>query len=262
MNDPTDAREAGRRLLAGPFLGEFGWELFCWQARLRRISRERGYENAYVYCRPGHESLYEDFAEVNVFPPNPASDRAKDRTYAVIPANQRIVNYRKSWTRHECERSGFFDQEFLRLGKPMSAAPRVVVHARSRTHERQKNWPKEHYEALIQRLQALGHGVAVIGTQADSHSFDIEETLDFRGRSLRDVCDLLAGAKCIIGTSSGPMHLAALCGCPQVVFTDASNAERYRSHWNPFGVEVRFPRGDWQPEVAEVVAETVVLLGP
>ncbi len=26
-------------LLAGPWVGEFGWELFCWQGHLRRISK-------------------------------------------------------------------------------------------------------------------------------------------------------------------------------------------------------------------------------
>ena len=32
-------RPWGRRLIAGPFVGEIGWELFGWQARLRRLSK-------------------------------------------------------------------------------------------------------------------------------------------------------------------------------------------------------------------------------
>jgi hypothetical protein len=252
---------AKTRLIAGPFLGEFGWELFCWQGRLRRISKERSYEKTYVYCRPGLESLYEDFAEVNVSPPNVKGKRGQDKTYDVIKANKRIVRYKKFWTRGECERNGFFEQEFIKFGNPIDGAPQIVIHPRARRHRPKNNWPKERYEALVRRYQAIGFRVGVIGTAEESHALDNAEIVDYRGRSIRDVCDLLAGARCIVGTSSGPMHLAALCGCPQVAFTDASNVQRYERHWNPFDVAVRIPQGGWQPAVDEVVESTIALIG-
>jgi ADP-heptose:LPS heptosyltransferase len=253
-------RKTGRSLLAGPFLGEFGWELFCWQARLRQMSRSGEYQKTYVYCRPGHECLYEDFAEVNTVPPSVTAENSKDRTYRVIRANRRLVHYVKTWTREECEQNGFFDQQFVRLGKPVEGAPEIVVHARSRAHRKRANWPKHRYDALIRHYLALGFRVAVIGTQTDSLRFDYDGIVDYRGRPLRDVCDLLASAQVIVGTSSGPMHLAALCGCAQVVFTDDSNAERYRDHWNPFRVAARIPPGGWHPTVRDVIAETLELI--
>jgi hypothetical protein len=45
---------------------------------------------------------------------------------------------------------------------------------------------------------------------------------------------LLANADIVIGPSSGPMHLASLCGAPHVTWTDkASTKRRYLGGWNP-----------------------------
>ena len=61
---PAFLRPWGRRsktLFAGPWLGEFGWELLCWQGFVRKVSR--GYERTVVYCPAGREALYADFAD-------------------------------------------------------------------------------------------------------------------------------------------------------------------------------------------------------
>ena len=48
-------------LLAGPWIGEFGWELFCWQAFVRKQSRK--FDKTIVISRPGNKFIYEDFAD-------------------------------------------------------------------------------------------------------------------------------------------------------------------------------------------------------
>ena len=63
-----------------------------------------------------------------------------------------------------------------------------------------------------------------------------------------DLTSLLISAKCIIGESSGAMHLASLYGCPQMIwadwhtshFTRDENFLRYTEYWNPFGTPVEF----------------------
>ena len=50
-----------QKIIAGPFVGEFGWKLFCWQAHLRYLSKI-GYEIT-VVDNPNHKILYKDFAE-------------------------------------------------------------------------------------------------------------------------------------------------------------------------------------------------------
>ena len=56
-----------KHLLAGPWVGEFGWELFVWQAYIRSLSEI--YDETYVICRKSSEPLYKDFTDkfINIF---------------------------------------------------------------------------------------------------------------------------------------------------------------------------------------------------
>jgi len=76
----------------------------------------------------------------------------------------------------------------------------------------------------------------------------------------------MSNAKVIVGESSGPLHLASLCACPQVVITHAikedsldgkRNRDRYETLWNPFRTPVTvLDRWGWNPKVG-AVAEAV-----
>ena len=46
-------------LVAGPFLGEFGWELMQWQGYIRQLSKF--YKHVIVYGRASSAFLYKDF---------------------------------------------------------------------------------------------------------------------------------------------------------------------------------------------------------
>ena len=50
-----------KRLIVGPWSGEFGWELFAWQAYIRSLSEH--YEKTTVICRPLSHAIYADFAD-------------------------------------------------------------------------------------------------------------------------------------------------------------------------------------------------------
>ena len=52
-----------KRLIVGPYVGELGWELFCFQARIRELSKQ--FNETQVFCKKGHSILYSDFAIVN-----------------------------------------------------------------------------------------------------------------------------------------------------------------------------------------------------
>ena len=68
----------GQILLAGPWVGEFGWELMGWQARLRFLSKT---SDVIVACQMGHESLYQDFAkDIVYFDPPQGSPNMWTRT--------------------------------------------------------------------------------------------------------------------------------------------------------------------------------------
>jgi ADP-heptose:LPS heptosyltransferase len=112
----------------------------------------------------------------------------------------------------------------------------------------------------------MDHGVkmASIGTQA----YYPKITADLRNIPLNETADLLAGAKLAIGPSSGPMHLASLCGTRHIVWTDdkfwsaakMNNRTRYESMWNPLKTPCTVvDQYGWDPPVA--VITSLVLKG-
>ena len=79
--------------------------------------------------------------------------------------------------------------------------------------------------------------------------------------------DLLASARLCVGPSSGPMHLASLCGCTHLVWCGGPKGEwkRTRAHylksWNPHGTAVRaYAHGSWQPKLEKVRDWTAAFL--
>ena len=84
---------------------------------------------------------------------------------------------------------------------------------------------------------------------------------DLRGTPLKDLADYIAGAKVVVGQSSGLMHFALMCGTPVIVWGDDRSyfgeklERRYKETWNPFKTDVRWIRANWQPEPEEVINE-------
>jgi len=149
---------------------------------------------------------------------------------------------------------------FIRYGTPRAEwAGALVVHARDRGHVPMRNWPQGHWHKLARRIfrEGLAPQIICIGTR--DHALGVEGALDMRDAPLQRQMDVLASALLAIGPSSGPMHLASLCGCPHVVWCGGGAAERsttvgrYRSGWNPHGTPVHaHPYASWQPEFKTV----------
>ena len=64
-----------RKLFAGPWIGEFGWELFCWHGVIRKIKKKYPYLEIVCGTRPGRDFLYEDFAEIVHYDPQCSADQ-------------------------------------------------------------------------------------------------------------------------------------------------------------------------------------------
>ena len=50
-----------KMLIAGPWVGEFGWELFCWQGVVRKASKD--YDAICIIARPGKQAMYIDILD-------------------------------------------------------------------------------------------------------------------------------------------------------------------------------------------------------
>ena len=255
-------------LLAGPFLGELGWELFCWQGYVRAKSKD--FDKTIVISRPLNKHLYEDFAEVVEFDPESNLTEAWGCNNAKSP-NELIkkVKEEKGVTAilfgdfdigYRCQTDGlhtlsdkFKEQIFYQYGN-LSSLPftiDVVIHARNKDTGEFRNWSKDKWQQLVDKLNKEHDlHIACIG---GSDSFHLENTEDMRMIEMNKLTNVLHSSNMIVGPSSGPLHLASLCGTKQIVWSTEHNRKRYENDWNPFNSEVVFYSDeDWDPSVDSI----------
>jgi hypothetical protein len=249
-------------LIAGPWVGEFGWELFAWQGVLRNMAE--GYKRIIIYGRPGHEALYADFMdEYREFIPqgNEPNMWLNEGTTIEVPRHDK----RALWI--QPQQLAFMpnapQQAFIRYGGEKQRNGVLVYHARylDKYGSDYMNWGKDNWEKLLERYGPI----ICIGSKGGALYAGGE---DMRGAPLFEVIDLLAEAETLVGPSSGPIHLGSLCGTPHVVWSGhIVNKGRYENWWNPLKTRVRTimpedspwtEKKQWQPtpdEVAEEVAQ-------
>lgn len=243
--------------LFGPWIGEFGWELMTWQAWCRKKSRE--FDKSYVCSFPDMAPLYEDFA---TFIPHDHPTRAlnwhEEKNYSKakfdIPTDitDQFIPPKKYRT----------GGEFIRFGRKREEPGRFrfLIHARG-IGRGGKDYPLDQWGKIVELIKKdLPGEIASIGTERDHHIPGTEKLLSI---PLNDLMDHMAGAQCVIGQSSGVMHLSSLCTTPHVVWGDSKTYfnemldRRYNTTWNPFKTPNSFIfDDDWIPG-PEVVAMEV-----
>ena len=238
-------------LIAGPFLGEFGWELMQWQGYIRQLSQF--YKKTIVYGRASSSYLYKDF--VSEFRELDASSWDSD-AYEL-----KNFNYTK-WAEefegqdilladNRCkELQGLLHQKFITFGKKKKENEfDLIIHARqipAREGSKKKvlrNWPIDSWENVCNSLSHLK--IAAVGIKELSYA--PRNALDLRGIETEKLCSILASSKCCVGPSSGLMHLASLCKTPHLVWTSEHNGSkrfggvsyRYQRSWNPHSTKVK-----------------------
>lgn len=225
------------RLAAGPWVGEFGWELMSWQGYLRKLAKQ--FDEVIVCGQGGHDYFYRDFASEYI-----PYDRSgtKDCWWAArSPEDDKVIRNlrRKGRLIRPYGLIPFTEQTFIKFGDAAQGkAADILVHARRPIGKRPGHaWPLDKWDVLVERLRAAGLSVAAIGTAADCP----KGAEDRRGLPMAHLVDDIAASALVIGPSSGPMHLASLCGTPHLVWTGtehysairANNRMRYESKWNP-----------------------------
>lgn len=263
-------------LLAGPWVGEFGWELFCWHSYVRALSNY--YDETVCVSVPHSKFMYKDFCSKFIeFTPN--RGEYKDSFYKVgfnlrpeemkkilsdadlDPSDKKITMFSPRRI-GDPPRTHYKDKfkfgkytiapKYIKFGEQLlNQKEEIIFHARNRSLRPQDNWPAEKWNQLAQKLLSEGHKVSSIGLKKES--LHVDGTEDKRECKQQNLLNTLANAKCIFGPSSGAMHLASLCGCPQIVWTTDYNLDRYTKNWNPFDTKVVFLSSHgWQPSVEYV----------
>lgn len=255
-------------LYAGPWVGEFGWELCWWNPLVRHMAGQ--FDRTVVASHAASEYLYE-FADEFI----PLQSKDHSFCNGTLLGDDPKVSADKHLRPHEI----FDDDKVIRRfrfrpsrrwrwrGMPLAwrglssqpTASPVDVMCAFRPPKNMaygKDYPISMCRELVDSLLASGLTVACFGG-TDNHGFD--GTVDLRGRPLEEQCSALSAAKCAVGPSSGTMHLASLCGCPHVTwFTPRTHPHlnmRYKLQWNPFGTPVAFLEG--HPPTPAAIAAAV-----
>jgi hypothetical protein len=257
-----------KNIIAGPWLGEFGWELMRWQGVFRKLAYD-GW-NVYMIARDGHQELYKDYVK-EFIPAESLGFNTKGET-----DGWRINNEVPSLTMDQknaiCSSAKYVSaavcmqmskQEFIKYGEDSFCLRYpIIIHARATQKGGTdiRNWPREKWEELVARLVKIGtFPIACIGSKEGAMCFD--NCIDKRGENLINTVDILQCCNLVIGPSSGPMHLASLCGTPHLVWTDdkfwgscnGTNRQRYETNWNPLGTKtIILDEDNWQPSVDTV----------
>jgi len=259
-------------IIIGPDSIEMGWMLeFIGRAR----KKAEAYKNVIIYCEEGNEYLYEDFGTEYITFPKKKGWRDRwffcgkrldvpkllRETYPTakyyMPTRKHCVSDVSKFVKYGHEDDGYkFD---------------VLIHARNiergdwidRVCGGNHNWGGGNYVELLKHLK--GCSVASIGSR--DGALHIKGTEDRRGIHFQALCGTMNKAKVIVGESSGPMHLASLCGLKHVVITHArpeksiggkNNKWRYRKGWNHLGTECAIIEHNmWRPSVVDVAIKTL-----
>ena len=264
-------------IIFGPWIGEFGWELFAWQAYCRTLSRR--YDFCIVISRPGNSYLYDDFCDLYISYEPDLSGVVDSHTNSAVTdfngqeflsatvSREILESYNWDWVpptkighppynhwRSAVLIPGFGEiipQYKLYRGNSAGSSADILIHARNRKIREIDNWHLKKWEYVVDKLTSR-FSIACIGHK--SSSLLIDGTHDYRDMDLKFIAGLMRSAKCIVGPSSGPLHLASLSGCPQVWWTSnpRQNFARYTSAWNPFQIESSMISGE-DPDSNEVI---------
>lgn len=268
-------------LFCGPWFGEFGLEII-WAAGARYAAHLREFDKVIACSWPGHEALYADFADEYVAHDIQCiacgahgikgTQPSPDTIHAYIPHGATLFPAVETHVDEEhagnvfkppmCSLDGKHNlAEFVRYGTRRSCfQDALVLHARNRSDwGEDRNWPPARWTELGRELK--DHRLISIGSR--DGAYRVAGSEDMRGIPLADLMDLLASARLIVGPSSGPMHLAALCGTPMVVWVGYTGRkqdiliERYATAWNPHATPLTILVAEqWMPSAA-TVAENV-----
>ena len=267
-------------LAAGPYAGEFGFEIMTWQANIRRLAK--GKDRVLIGCRPESRALYEDFA--TSFWDVPSNSFAAENTSGCrrLDGGEKGLRrgFRAAIPKGSCVVEPSIckpqDGDFIRYGinHAVTYGYDVVIHPRymlkgTPPADCRRSTPMDWWDKLVWALNDNRLSIAAIGLT--SCSLALTGVVDMRGMGLKFVMNPLASSRCMVGPSSGPAHLSALCGIPQVVWTDGthvggydgtSNITKLEKTWNPFGTPARIlhvsqkdnPKQYWIPDLDWVVA--------
>ena len=128
-------------------------------------------------------------------------------------------------------------------------------------HRPDKRWPAEKYGALAAILAERGIRPVVIGSAAEAPlaatiRAACPDALDLTGQTdIADIFGLASRAALAVGNDTGPMHFAALAGCPSVVLFSRASDPALTA---PRGLHGEWPRLLRVPDLTMLSVDDVI----
>jgi hypothetical protein len=259
-----------RNLLAGPYAGEFGYELMQWQGFVR--ARRPHYEQVHMLTYPGRDYLYEgctvhyhdiDLKKAGYWYGRLNPQEARRMAHAKA-AEIGLKDYDIFETSLLCTRYHkmlFWRQEFRLLEEPplVEKPYDVLFHFRAVQKDgpdHVKNYSPALADELVRRCLDQGLSVACFGHPA--YAYSPVGCADLRRLDLRESVAAISSARLAVGEASGGMHLANACGKPTVIWGDGQWRIDPALRWNPFRVPIYVVTvATWRP-APEQVCESIV----
>ena len=243
------------------YSGELGWELMVWQGFIRKAAED--FDEVHGVCFEPFKHLYEDFTDKLYFatPKERHTQPAHDTPPHIVEKINELINDKdielnvfdsrqtpSYWNRQQVA-------TYKSYKKKLKKKYDAVLHLRNMEHRPEDNGDPEWNKKLINRLLSEGKKIALIGTSKGS--CDVDFPVDkFYDKPLSEVIKVINQSKVVIGHSSGPMHLAALCEAEIIVWHNQENwagknvSQRYTKDWNPFNNKVNYLT---EPSVEDIV---------
>jgi hypothetical protein len=258
-----------RYLIAGPYAGEFGWELMQWQGYVR--ARRPHYEQVHVISYPGRDYLYEGCSvHYHDIPLQAAGHRygtlspRQSRAMAEAKAQELGLRNYDVFSPHllctQYHKRLFVKQEFrLFTEPPLGGTTRdIAFHFRSvqKAADHPKNYSPELAEELV--LRCLKSGLKVLCVGHPNFSTCPRGAEDARSIDLRQTVAAISSVHLVAGENSGPMHLSNLCGKPTVLWAYHQSSIDYSLRWNPFRVPIYVAAKDTHQPAPQSVHAAII----
>ena len=271
-------KKAGDALLiAGPFVGELGYEIGEWMPFVKYVS-DTLQTKVHVFTRKGHEVLY-PFAETfhtYEFPTDHVYNNwLYKHTNSESTLFESIVREMGEYAaEHPNPKQQFFyetadstqrdthfknrkniiitaSQASIRTWKEaIPGSKKVVLVCRFLKRGTERNSDIEQINKLADYVKGIGYTPVIVGKTDENFTIGVKHGINLINRTtLADLVAIYRQSTVIVGNSTGTIHLAAACDVPHITwgstFLDDTVIRRYQHDWNLNRTWVRFLSKEW-----------------